>query len=191
VPLPASRRRSPRSHKRFGVESAIVTTLQAISGAGYPGVSSFDITDNVIAVYRWRRTESGNRSAENLRQDSLTAQSRKRILPFQRAMFSRADVLDGHTVSVRVNLREDPRRSKKSSKRLKTFPSLEPPFVASEDFISDFCDEPSRPQPRLDRDNGNEMTITVGQTFSRQYFRLSLCFALATTRCAARRARRF
>src|SRR5688572_18543939 len=35
-------------HRKFGIESAIVTTLQAISGAGYPGVASLDIIDNVV-----------------------------------------------------------------------------------------------------------------------------------------------
>ena len=35
-------------HQRFGLEAVIVTTMQAISGAGYPGVPSIDITDNVI-----------------------------------------------------------------------------------------------------------------------------------------------
>ncbi|MCV4725237.1 Asd/ArgC dimerization domain-containing protein, partial [Escherichia coli] len=35
-------------HRKFGIEAAIITTLQAISGAGYPGVSAMDITDNVI-----------------------------------------------------------------------------------------------------------------------------------------------
>jgi aspartate-semialdehyde dehydrogenase len=35
-------------HARFGVEAVVVTTMQAISGAGYPGVSAMDITDNVV-----------------------------------------------------------------------------------------------------------------------------------------------
>src|SRR5437588_4895609 len=35
-------------HKKFGIESCVVTTMQALSGAGYPGVASLDATDNVI-----------------------------------------------------------------------------------------------------------------------------------------------
>jgi len=39
---------------RFGVEAVVITTLQALSGAGYPGVASLDITDNVVALHRAR-----------------------------------------------------------------------------------------------------------------------------------------
>ncbi len=49
-------------HRRFGIESVIVTTLQAISGAGYPGVSSMDIIDNVLPYIAGEepKVESGN-----------------------------------------------------------------------------------------------------------------------------------
>jgi aspartate-semialdehyde dehydrogenase len=53
--------------RRFGVESVFVTTMQAISGAGYPGVSSFDIIDNVMPYIAGRRTESRKRSAKDFR----------------------------------------------------------------------------------------------------------------------------
>jgi aspartate-semialdehyde dehydrogenase len=42
-------------HRNFGIEAAIITTMQAISGAGYPGVASLDITDNVIPLLRAKK----------------------------------------------------------------------------------------------------------------------------------------
>ena len=79
----------------------------------------------------------------------------------------RVAVIDGHTASVRVNL-------KKTStledvvEAMQTFPVLA--LHSSPKKFIEVLDEPSRPQPRLDRDNGNGMTITVGRIFPDNVF---------------------
>ena len=50
--------------ERFGIEKVLVITMQAVSGAGYPGVASLDILGNVIPLHRQRRREDGRGDAE-------------------------------------------------------------------------------------------------------------------------------
>jgi aspartate-semialdehyde dehydrogenase len=146
--------------RRFGVESVFVTTLQAISGAGYPGVSSFDITDNVLPYIAGEEPKV-EIEAQKILGKFVDGAIEKADFTVSAQCF-RVDVLDGHTVSVRVKLRQ-PSTLEEVFEALKTFPSLNL-HSSPKDFIA-LCDEPSRPQPRLDRDNGNGMTITVGRLF--------------------------
>jgi len=147
-------------HRRFGVESAVVTTMQAVSGAGYPGVASMDIVDNVMPYIAGEEPK-------------VETEAQKIIGTFADGAIEKADfavsaqcfrvnVLDGHTCAVRVNLKqkstlEDVVRS------MKEFPSLG--LHSSPKNFIEVTDEPSRPQPRIDRDNGNGMAITVGRVF--------------------------
>jgi aspartate-semialdehyde dehydrogenase len=83
------------------------------------------------------------------------------------AQCNRVHVGDGHSASVRVKLKEratleDVRRA------MAGFPSLD--LHSSPEHFIFVCDEPDRPQPRLDRDNGNGMTITVGRLFPDNIF---------------------
>lgn len=147
-------------HRKFGVEEVVVTTMQAISGAGYPGVASLDITDNVFPYIAGEEpkveieaqkilgafTESGIRKADF----TVSAQC------------FRVNVIDGHTASVRVNLKQKATLEEVVD-AMRTFPSLD--LHSSPKRFIDVTDEPSRPQPRLDRDNGDGMTITVGRVF--------------------------
>ena len=59
--------------RQFGLKTSIITTLQAISGAGYPGVASWDILGNVIPVHRRRR---GREDRDGDEQDSRDAERR-------------------------------------------------------------------------------------------------------------------
>ncbi len=152
-------------HRKFGVESAIVTTLQAISGAGYPGVSSMDIMDNVLPYIAGEEPK-------------VETEAQKILGRFSNGMIEKADftvsaqcfrvpVLDGHTASVRVNLKETA-TLEDVIEAMSKFPSLDL-HSSPKQFIY-VCDEPSRPQPRLDRDAGNGMTITVGRLFPDNIF---------------------
>ena len=147
-------------HRAFGVESAIVTTLQAVSGAGYPGVSSLDIIDNVLPYIAGEEPK-----AETEAQKIIGTFNGKSI---DKADFTvsahcfRVNVVDGHTASVRVKLSqtatlEEVIDSMRSFKSLGLHSSPKDFIVVSE--------EPSRPQPRLDRDNGDGMSVTVGRIF--------------------------
>ncbi len=151
--------------RKFGVESVFVTTMQAISGAGYPGVSAFDITDNVMPYIAGEEPKVETEAQKIL--GKLTNGAIEKADFVVSAQCFRVDVLDGHTASVRVKLRETSTLEEvlRCLKNIKTLNLHSSP----KEFIS-VCDEPSRPQPRLDRDNGKGMTITVGRFFPDNIF---------------------
>ncbi len=151
--------------RKFGVESVFVTTLQAISGAGYPGVSAFDITENVLPYIAGEEpkveTEAqkilGNFNGETVDKADFTVS----------AQCFRVNVINGHTASVRVKLKQTS-TLEEVIEAMTAFPSLK--LHSSPEKFIDICDEPTRPQPRLDRDNGGGMTITVGRLFPDNIF---------------------
>ncbi len=147
-------------HRKFGVESVIVTTMQAISGAGYPGVPSMDIMDNVFPYIAGEEPKVET-EAQKILGEYVDGAIRKADFTVSAQCF-RVNVLDGHTASVRVNLKETATLEDVVD-AMKTFPSLD--LHSSPATFIDVTDEPSRPQPRLDRDSGNGMTITVGRVF--------------------------
>ena len=152
-------------HRRFGVEAAVVTTLQAISGAGYPGVASLDIFDNVIPYIAGEEPKVETESQKILGKignDGIA------VADFAlSAQCFRVPVIDGHTASVRVDLREKATLEDVVS-AMTSFPSLG--LYSSPERFIEVTDEPSRPQPRLDRDNGKGMAITVGRVFPDNIF---------------------
>lgn len=152
-------------HRKFGVESAVVTTMQAVSGAGYPGVASMDIADNVLPYIAGEepKVETEAQKILGVFSDGVI---RKADFAVSAQCF-RVNVLDGHTCAVRMNL------VKKATledivQAMKEFPSLG--LHSSPKTFIEVLDEPSRPQPRIDRDNGNGMTITVGRVFPDNIF---------------------
>jgi len=151
--------------RAFGVESVVVTTFQAISGAGYPGVASLDIVDNVIPYIAGEEPKVETESQKILGRfrDGVIE---KADFPVSAQCF-RVNVIDGHTVSVRVDLREKA-TLEDVVEAMRSFPSLD--LYSSPERFIEVTDEPSRPQPRLDRDAGNGMTITVGRVFPDNIF---------------------
>ncbi len=152
-------------HREFGIESMIVTTMQAISGAGYPGVSSFDMIDNVIPYIAGEEPKVET-EAQKILGTFVDGAIRHADFTVSAQCF-RVNVLDGHTASVRVNLKktatlEDVVRA------MERYPSLSL-HSSPKQFIA-VTDEPTRPQPRLDRDAGNGMTISVGRVFPDNVF---------------------
>jgi aspartate-semialdehyde dehydrogenase len=149
-------------HRRFGVEAVVATTLQAVSGAGYPGVPSLDITDNVIP-YIASEEEKIERETRKILGDLADG----RIAPAAfaaSAQCHRVNVVDGHLVAVRLRLRDQAEpaevaaamaefRGRPQELGLPTAPPC--PVIVRP--------EPDRPQPRLDRDAGNGMSVTVGR----------------------------
>lgn len=152
-------------HRNFGVEEVIVTTLQAISGAGYPGVPSLDITDNVVPYIAGEEPKVETEAQKIL--GKLTDGGIEKADFTVSAQCFRVHVIDGHTASVRVNLKQTA-TMEEVIEAINTFPSLD--LYSSPKRFMEYCDEPSRPQPRLDRDSGNGMTITVGRLFPDNVF---------------------
>ena len=152
-------------HRRFEIEAVVVTTMQAISGAGYPGVSAMDITDNVLPYIAGEEPK-----VETEAQKILGGFSNGSI---EKANFTvsaqcfRVNVIDGHTASVRVDLRQ-PATLEDVIAAMTDFPSLK--LHSSPERFIQVTDEPARPQPRLDREAGDGMTISVGRVFPDNVF---------------------
>lgn len=147
-------------HRKFGLESVIVTTMQAISGAGYPGVASLDIVDNVIPYIAGEEPKVET-EAQKIIGTLVDGAIDKADFAVSAQCF-RVNVIDGHMVSVRVKLRQTATLEDLVD-AIKTFPSLD--LHSSPRPFIEVTDEPSRPQTRLDRDNGKGMAITVGRIF--------------------------
>ncbi|MBV8115052.1 MAG: aspartate-semialdehyde dehydrogenase, partial [Silvibacterium sp.] len=145
----------------LGVESIFVSTMQAVSGAGYPGVASLDILGNVVPYIK---NEEEKMQAETLR--LLGTRDGKIVRPLGAKMTAhcnRVAVEDGHTESVSVKLGRPATREEileawrdftpLAGRDLPTAPAQPVEFIALED----------RPQPRLDKMRGNGMTASVGR----------------------------
>jgi len=149
-------------HRNFGVESCVATTMQAISGAGYPGVASLDITDNVLPFIDGEEEKIESETVKILgRIEGTTIKAAEMKVS---AQCTRVNVTDGHTAAIRVKLYRavslDQIRDALASftstlQELKLYSAPAHPIVVR--------DEVDRPQPRLDRDAGHGMSITVGR----------------------------
>jgi aspartate-semialdehyde dehydrogenase len=149
-------------HASFGVEAAAATTLQALSGAGYPGVASLDIIDNVLPYIGGEEEKIESETTKILGRFN---DARIELAPMAvSAQCHRVNVADGHMAAVRVTLA---RKASLAEVRnsLTSFSSLpqELGLYSAPAKPIVVRDEPDRPQPRLDRDAGNGMTITVGR----------------------------
>jgi len=146
----------------FGVRRVAVVTMQALSGAGYPGVASLDIVGNVIP-YIAHEEEKLEQEAQKI----LGHLSGGRVTPagfVVSASCNRVGVVDGHLEAVSVELERKPSldevaeamrgfRGRPQELRLPSAPEAPLELVTA----------PDRPQPRLDVERGHGMTVTVGR----------------------------
>ena len=145
----------------FGIDEVMVTTMQAVSGAGYPGVSSLDAIDNVVPFIR---TEE-EKMAEETRK--LLGEWDKDFIPAEiviSASCNRVSVRDGHTECVSIRLQKDvsPEDVADVIGDLPgTSAELGLPSAPKRPII--VRDEPNRPQPILDRTAENGMASVVGR----------------------------
>ncbi|HET6980234.1 MAG TPA: aspartate-semialdehyde dehydrogenase [Pyrinomonadaceae bacterium] len=149
-------------HASFGVSAVVATTLQALSGAGYPGVASLDILDNVLPHIGGEEEKIETETTKIL---GHCVEGRIETAPMAvSAQCHRVNVADGHMAAVRVNLS---RAAELNDLReaLASFSSLpqELGLYSAPQFPIFVRDEADRPQPKLDRDAGGGMTITVGR----------------------------
>ncbi len=147
---------------RFGLRQVMVTTLQALSGAGYPGVTSLDIVDNVIPFIRneEEKLETETRKLLGRWEGETFTLAPLRIS----AQCNRVPTLDGHLECVSLAFERTPTREEiiealtsftavPQQLRLPTAPAR--PILVRE--------EPDRPQPRLDREAERGMASVVGR----------------------------
>ena len=149
-------------HAAFGVEASVATTLQALSGAGYPGVASLDILDNVLPYIGGEEEKIETETVK-----ILGRFNESRIEPAPMAVSAqchRVNVADGHMAAVRVKFARKPTLANLRD-ALTSFRSLPQDLGLHSAPVNPIVitDEENRPQPKLDRDAGNGMTITVGR----------------------------
>lgn len=149
-------------HRKFGVASCVATTMQAISGAGYPGVASLDIADNVLPFIGGEEEKIESETIKILGRFNQGVIDEADTLVS--AQCHRVNVIDGHLAAMRVKL------SQKASleqvrEALGSFTSLpqELKLHSAPAVPIIVRDEVDRPQPRLDRDAGEGMSVTVGR----------------------------
>ena len=147
--------------ERFGIQQIFVTTMQAVSGAGYPGVPSMDILGNVVPFIK---NEEQKLEEETLK--LLGSLDGDAIVPLKArisAHCNRVAVEDGHTESVSIKLAKPATREELleawaefkplAGQNLPTAPEQPVEWIAAED----------RPQPRLDKNRGRGMAASVGR----------------------------
>jgi aspartate-semialdehyde dehydrogenase len=148
--------------QRFGIETVMAVTMQAVSGAGYPGVASLDILGNVIP-YIPKEEEKMEEETRKL----LGRLNGSGIVPASfgmSAQCNRVAVEDGHTESVSVKLRKkaQPEEIIAAWNEFRSAPQELHLPSAPEQPVK-YSDVPDRPQPRFDADCGHGMTATVGR----------------------------
>ena len=148
--------------KPFGIRRVIVTTMQALSGAGYPGVASMDINANVIPFIGGEEEKMQQETQKILGDFAGTA-----IQPLAAkvsAHCNRVPVVNGHTITVSVEFEKKPSdkellrawRGWRGLPQLKGLPSAPPCPVI-------YMEEKDRPQPRRDVERENGMAVFVGR----------------------------
>jgi aspartate-semialdehyde dehydrogenase len=144
----------------FNLRAVVVSTMQAVSGAGYPGVPSLDILGNVVPFIGGEEEKMQSETLKILGADG----GRSPYPAMVSAHTNRVAVLDGHTITVSVDFHSRP-SIEEVAQALTSFggrpqelwlPSApQPPIV--------MMPEPDRPQPRLDADLGGGMAVSIGR----------------------------
>jgi aspartate-semialdehyde dehydrogenase len=148
--------------KQFGIERVVVTTMQAISGAGYPGVASMDINANVVPFIGGEEEKMQQETQKIL--GDFTGSAVEPLAAKVSAHCNRVPVVDGHTITVSVELKKKPAeeeilrawRSWRGVPQQLGLPSAPPCPVI-------YMREQDRPQPRRDVERENGMAVFVGR----------------------------
>ena len=145
---------------QFGLQSVNIATMQAISGAGYNGIYAMSIYDNVVPYIGGEeekiQTETlkifGDFDGSVVKNAGFTVS----------ASCHRVPVIDGHTEAIWATMKSNPKPEEVREAFLKFDPGLS--YLPTEPKHPIIVrDEPDRPQPRLDRDMGKGMSVSVGR----------------------------
>ena len=170
---------------QFGLSQVMVATMQALSGAGYPGVPSLDILDNVVPYIG--KEEEKMESESNKILGTFDGTSVKNADFVVSASCNRVHVKDGHLESVYVKLDKATSLSeveeafatfKGEPQKLRLPSAPQRPIIVRKEL--------NRPQPRFDRDAGQGMSVTVGRIRSDPILTMKyMCLGHNTIRGAA------
>ena len=165
---------------RFGVKSVFMTSLQAVSGAGRnPGVAALDIFDNVIPFIP--------KEEEKVQKEAIKILGKFKDSSIEYADFkvsctcTRVAVIDGHTEAAFVETEKhcEPEEVKEAMLDYSKNVSIKGLPSAPKDYIY-VHDDPSRPQPRLDRDMNDGLTTVVGRLRKDNVFENGIKYVLVS-----------
>jgi aspartate-semialdehyde dehydrogenase len=163
--------------EKYGVKKVLMTSMQAISGGGKSGVSAMGITDNIIPYIP---KEEGKVKLETRKilgklQDGKIIDADIRIS----CTCTRVPVIDGHTESVFVETTKeiDPAKAKETYDQCNKEISVQGLPSAPEKYYA-FHEDPTRPQPRMERSVGGGMTTTIGRVEKEELFDHGLKYML-------------
>jgi aspartate-semialdehyde dehydrogenase len=150
--------------KGYKVEKMIVTTLQAVSGAGYPGVASLDIVDNIVPYIGGEEEKSEQEPLKILGTVGNNGIINDNSIKIS-ATCTRVPVSDGHTACVNIKFKDKiPSREDiiKIWREFKSVPQeLDLPYAPNQPIL--YLDNVKRPQPIKDRNNDKGMAVTIGR----------------------------
>jgi aspartate-semialdehyde dehydrogenase len=149
-------------HQAFGIETLFVATMQAVSGAGYPGVPSLDILGNVIPFIGGEEEKIEQETRKIL--GGLAGDRVEEAAIRLSVHTNRVPVLDGHTEVVSIGFR----RRVTPDEALEVYRAFGPPAEVAKLPSTparpiEIDLRPDRPQPRLDIQRGDGMVVTVGR----------------------------
>ncbi len=163
--------------EKYGAKKVLMTSMQAISGGGKSGVSAMGITDNIIPYIP---KEEGKVRLETKKilgklQDGKIIDADIKVS----CTCTRVPVIDGHTESVFVETSEDidPQKAKELYAEYNKQISVVGLPSAPKDYYA-FHEDPTRPQPRMERTVGDGMTTTIGRVEKEELFDKGLKYML-------------
>ncbi len=150
--------------KGYKIDTLIVTTLQAVSGAGYPGVPSLDMVDNIVPFIGGEEEKTELEPLKIFGRIEGNAFVKDDSIKIS-ATCTRVPVIDGHTAVVNMKFKDKkPKREEILDiwKNFRALPQeLDLPFAPVQPII--YLPHNNRPQPRKDRNNDKGMAVTVGR----------------------------
>jgi len=148
----------------FKIEKLIITTLQAISGAGYPGVPSLDVVDNIVPYISGEEEKTEKEPYKILGKVGENGIINNQSIQIS-ATCTRVPVTDGHIASVNMKFKDKIPQKEAIIDLWNNFRSepqrLNLPFAPSQPII--YLENVDRPQPKKDRNNDKGMAVTIGR----------------------------
>ena len=165
-------------YEKYGAKKVLMTSMQAISGAGRtPGVSAMNITDNIIPYIpnEEEKVRKETRKILGKLKDGKIEDADIRVS----CTCTRVPVIDGHTESVFVETKQDIDPDKAKELYMESNKSISVAGLPSapEEYYA-FHEDPSRPQPRIEREVGGGMTTTIGRVEKEELFDHGLKYVL-------------
>ena len=149
--------------ENYGIDEVNVVTMQAVSGAGYPGISSLDIIDNVLPFIKSEEEKMEREPLKILGKLSTSMKVQNANIKIS-AQCNRVPVIDGHLESIQIKLKKKASKEEiiKTWQNFKGEPQkLKLPSAPSSPII--YFNQENFPQPKIHRNLGNGMTVSIGR----------------------------